>query len=285
MIFKKNPFPGSGPKPQMMWMYAQSARDGPISPKYGTHSVELVSKSTLVEPNEVSCAVRTFTFRLPNCALGQAKLQESFDLGRGDILKLHLNVNGDQKSYTHKSYSPTNVSRDDGTFDITVKIYPGGANSEFLDGMAIGDAIHVSGPWPPTKKERNIGSAVNLVAYGIGMTEIFEVAKAELEHGDAESVHLLYANRYPSDLLYQEELSELQRKYPHFRVTNIFSRATVPGALQGRIDGDVLQSAFDSTVPDSQKRFLVIGSKPMMRNTWSLLGQLGYNHSQHGLLH
>jgi len=85
--------------------------------------------------------------------------------------------------------------------------------------LQIGDPIGVSRPWPPKKirSKRLPGKTVNLISFGVGITEAIMVAKVELGRNDAEIVTLLYANRYKGDAFFRDELEALKARYPRSR--------------------------------------------------------------------
>mmetsp|Transcript_20114 Transcript_20114/g.50052 ORF Transcript_20114/g.50052 Transcript_20114/m.50052 type:complete len:310 (-) Transcript_20114:169-1098(-) len=254
-----------------------------ISSSQGVHFVTLQSVNTLVEgiPDKV-CPVRTFRFALPN---RDTTLSETIQTGLGDRIKIHSmpgNAGG------HKSYSPTHLSTP-GEIDLTVKIYPDGVNSQAFDSLKIGDTIGMSGPWPPepARAQRSPAKQVNLVAFGVGLTEIIEVARSELQQENAKKVTLLYANRYQEDAFFKCELAELQKEHPkRFSVHYLYSREE----NRRRVNADVLRETFHlPESPDqpghSDQRFVVVGTKAMINDTWDkYLGEFGYNRKDHSLL-
>lgn len=286
---------------------------GSIDPYYGIHYITLKSIRTIVKgiPGKV-CPVRTFTFALPK---GQEKviLADSISLGHGDVLKVNAmpTAPSDKKHIAggHKSYSPTNVS-EPGHLDLTLKIYPDGVNSQVFDALQVGDCIGVSAPWPPPKmrSKRLAGKYVNLIAFGVGITEALEVAKAELAQDDAEEVTILYANRYKEDSFFRHEIMELVSNYgrasgstKRFRVVYMYSREDEGNLKQGNVTDDievrkgrvsatVLQEVFNlpTSADDpkhSEQRFVVPGSQEMIADTWGkYLRGFEYNRNDHSLL-
>merc|ERR1712176_702004 len=96
----------------------------------------------------------------------------------GDVVKMVI------PNYKPKSYSMSALREDE--FDVTLKVYPNGRASGFLDRLEIGQSINSFGL---TKgKTRNVGDYVGVIAYGVGITEGLPVARAELEKDDAKTV-------------------------------------------------------------------------------------------------
>jgi len=208
-------------------------------------------------------------------------------------MKLYLNDSSG--NWTFKSYSPTRTSRP-GEIDITVKLYPNGRNARLLRSLRVGqDHVYMAGPW--RRKKRVPTSHAYLIAFGIGITEIYPVAKRLAQDGIPAT--LLYANRHREDVCFRPELELLERDHP-LEVRYLYSRETddlAPNEFSGRLDSpDVLReilglepnadsSPKDATAPTSARvSFLAVGSKPMMRQAWNCLSNLGYPRDKYELL-
>ena len=86
-------------------------------------------------------------------------------------------------NYKPKSYSMSGERP--GEFDITLKIYPIGRASGFLDRVELGEGVKV---FRMGARSRSAGSLVGLVAFGVGITEALPIAAAELAKTDAAKV-------------------------------------------------------------------------------------------------
>lgn len=184
--------------------------------------------------------------------------------------------------YKPKSYSVSALRKD--SFDITLKVYPSGRASGFIDRLQVGESIHTFGM--SSGRVRNPGKFVGVIAYGVGITEGLPVARAELEKGDAEEVVLLWASRTMEDTFWQKDVEELQREHPRkFRMAHILSREERAGTMHGRIDADVLLKTFgDWKSERGEARFLTVGTKEMMVQTGQLLSGVGFDMSTLALL-
>jgi NAD(P)H-flavin reductase len=139
-----------------------------------------------------------------------------FDLGLGDFVRVKIPGAGGGKAY-----SPTTFSQKKGSFDLTIRVYPSNpsnqlpATSEYLSKMDIGQEVFIMRNVEHTywserqasyhSKERNIGDCqtvnVGLISFGIGITEVAQVALSELL--DTERVNkvvILWASRFEQDV-------------------------------------------------------------------------------------
>lgn len=257
---------------------------------------ELIGKSTLVEPacsvnspeylKADHLAVHTLTFRIPEgyTGAGLAIPHNDIRIDLGDVVKMVI------PNYKPKSYSLSALRPEKKEMDITIKVYPNGRASGFLDRLQIGDTINTFGM--SAKKSRNPGKFFGGIAYGVGITEILPVAEAELEKGDVEKVVVLWASRTSKDVFWSDKVAELKKLYPDkFEIVHIYSREDTsdPKILKGRINVQVLKDVFEprlkaAGIDKKDARFLAIGTKSMMHNTSSMLTQIGFPMTKHALL-
>ncbi|KAL3931967.1 MAG: hypothetical protein SGBAC_011068 [Bacillariaceae sp.] len=274
--------------PKVMFKASFAPPEPALSPKRGLHKATLIKTTTLVPevPGKI-CPVKTFTFRLDG--FPSLNIAEHVRLDRGDTMKLYLQ--DEQRNWTFKSYSPTDTSRP-GEIDVTVKLYPDGQNGKMLQALKADEHIYMAGPWK--RKHRLPASHAYLIAFGIGITEIYPVAKQLVSDGVPTTV--LYANRYREDVCYRDELDQMSSDSNGlFQVKYMYSRGAdeslESNEFSGRLDSaKVLQDVMGlnknakATPGSIPPRFLAIGSKPMMRQAWTTLSDLGYSQSQYELL-
>ena len=256
----------------------------------------LIRKITLVQPacpinteaynTSSRLAVHTLTFEIPKGHefSGRACGHDDIRLDYGDVIKMVI------PNYKPKSYSLSAIRHDQNEMDVTIKVYPNGRASGFLDRLNIGDSINSFGM--QSGRSRNPGKFLGLVAYGVGITEILPVAEAELEKGDAEKVVVLWASRTSDDLFWTDKVKELEEMFPEkFEMVYIFSReeSTDETIMKGRIDPLVLQNVFEpkmekANIDHKDARFQAVGTKEMIALTGTMLTKIGFPMPSHELL-
>mmetsp|Transcript_45661 Transcript_45661/g.51835 ORF Transcript_45661/g.51835 Transcript_45661/m.51835 type:complete len:276 (+) Transcript_45661:113-940(+) len=247
-------------------------------PWYTGVPTKLLKKTTLIPATTDHLPVYTLTFEIPKNATftGRAKPHAEVRIDMGDVVKMVI------PNYKPKSYSMSALRLAENEFDITLKVYPNGRASGFLDRLQIGEELNTFGI--SAKRTRQPGEYVGIVAYGVGMTEGLPIAKAELEKGDAKRVVLLWASRTWEDTFWQEELAALTTHYPdHFEIVHILSREEREGCLHGRVNPEVLQQVFQPTESE-EARFLSVGTKEMMRMTDGYFATNNYYMPKHHLI-
>jgi len=186
------------------------------------------------------------------------------------------------------------------SFNLTVKIYPGGppmtrGTSAFLGSVGIGALVHV----PEVRSMRwatapAVAKRVGLVAYGVGIAECLEPIELLLASG-ATDVRLVTSNRREEQILHRERLRALLLAHPgRFAVTHCLSRAAVDDVseprgpeqhaeqscvegeriMRGRVDEAIVRQAFGDWATDTSLQapyFLVVGTGAMERSCWTLI--------------
>ncbi|KAL5372549.1 hypothetical protein DPSP01_013417 [Paraphaeosphaeria sporulosa] len=150
-----------------------------------------------------------------------------------------------------------------GTFELTVKPYfpspsqPGGAMSNILDCMPIGEEIEIRGPtgemvyygngsFMISGKEYTF-KKINLVLGGSGITPGYSlIARTILSNDDETQIRVVDANKSEKDILLHKELDEFERgSGGRLKITHILSHPSDDWkGKKGHVDPDVLKEAL-----------------------------------------
>jgi len=241
----------------------------------------------LVARTPVARNTHRFTFALesPEAVLG---------LPVGHHLEVRL-PGGDGLS---RAYTPVTGDRRKGSFDLVVKVYPGGRLGEYLDSLKVGDSAEVAGPQGELTY-RGAGafeiedafdggkravqcSGLGMVAGGTGVTPMFQIAEHSAAAAeDRLQMSLLFANRTPEDVMLKEELDALAAACPRFRVA--YSVDEVPAGAPswpgstGRVSAALLEEAL-GRLPARPELVCVCGPPGFHRAVKKLLTEdLGYD--------
>lgn len=234
-------------------------------------SYPLIQKKTLVMPvpEKDVYAIRTFTFAYPH--------HISLSFSPRQYLKLVR-----PGPFKPRSYTPTSHHSRKGSFDLTIKIYPGGT-SEWIDQCSIGKQIIMIGPLPLPVKPiiYNPSPKIIIIALGVGITKGYITTLSELSN--QRNVTLIYALRYKEEAIFLDKFTHLKAKHPtSFNLKMVASRESVSGWQHGRVNDQLLNECV-AGVSSHDVRFLVVGTKPMIKSLWNVLNALGYNHKENAL--
>jgi nitrate reductase (NAD(P)H) len=223
----------------------------------------------------ISSDTREYTFTLP---------ENKAALGLNTCQHIQLGFHFEDKMLI-RSYTPTRpilANQEDGTFSLVVKTYmptdqqPGGAMSNILDCMPIGEEIEVRGPTGDIEyfgegkftiegKELHF-DRVTLILGGSGITPGYALlAKIMLTDGDDTRIAIIDANKSENDILLKGEMDKLKAKKPkQCSITHVLSH---PGngweGLSGHVDAKVIRKyGFE---PDEKSVAFLCGPPGMVQ--------------------
>jgi len=190
-----------------------------------------------------------------------------------------------------RKYSPTSEPRGlGGTLELVIRVYSGGVVSRWLDEVPIGGQVPMAWPFPaPLREDRhNAGRRLGLIAFGIGITELYRVVVSELANPEVDEVVLLYATRdVEEQQVLRAELEQLaaEERRGRFRLERTLTRECRDGFRSGRVDAAMLTDVFPwSHGNASDVRFLAAGTKQMIEDAYSMLDGLGFDRTNYKLI-
>lgn len=140
-----------------------------------------------------------------------AELEEELRYQSGQFLTVRIPLDDDE--HIARSYSLCSSPGIDRHLKVTVKrTYRGRGSNWLCDNLRAGDELRVLAPagvFTPAEDDRDLV----LFAGGSGITPIMSILKSALMNGSGR-VHLSYANRTRSAVIFSRELQALQEAYP-----------------------------------------------------------------------
>lgn len=241
----------------------------------------------LLDRKSISEDTRTYTFQLPD---GKP------DLGLGTCQHVQLGFHMKDRMLI-RSYTPTKPLLPDvkagndknqtfrdgnGTFELTVKTYfptdeqPGGAMSNILDCMPIGEEIEIRGPTGEIEYNGN-GSftisgkeytfnRINLVLGGSGITPGYALlARAMLSTDDKTEIRVVDANKSEKDILLKDALDGFEKESNgRLRITHVLSHPSDDWkGKSGHVNADIIKEALFE--PGKQTGVFLCGPPAMIQ--------------------
>ncbi len=202
---------------------------------------------------EVSKDTRSYTFTLPD---------SKTTLGLHTCQHIQLGFHFADKMVI-RSYTPTRPilsSEEDGTFELVVKTYfptddqPGGAMSNILDCMPIGEEVDIRGPtgdiaykgmgkFEIEGKEMTFRN-VTLILGGSGITPGYQLIARILEsEGDETKLRVIDANKSEDDILLREQMDELEKGHrEQIKITHVLSHPSDGWkGIKGHVNADIIR--------------------------------------------
>jgi len=199
--------------------------------------------------------VKTFRLMEPNLT----PMPFTFLPGQYATLTSEIDGAKVRRSYTISS-SPT--QRD--YIELTVKREQYGLESRHLhDHSKTGDLLEISAPSGNFFFTGKEADGIVLIAGGVGITPMMSVLRSLTDRSYPHDIHLIYAARTPTDLIFREECAYLARRHPNVTILSIVASAeggdwTGP---VGFITADFIAGCVDDV---AKRRVHLCGPPPMM---------------------
>ncbi|KAI4291594.1 cytochrome-b5 reductase [Pancytospora philotis] len=199
-----------------------------------------------------------------------------------------LNIfNGDGVS---RPYTPTHIGEN--TLELAVKAYDGGAVSEYLRGLSVGDTVAASDFAKKREYRINEHRDVLMVCGGTGVTPMLQILDRAMRCPDSTTrFTLLFFNTEPADIFMSDEIGALQRLKPDGELRARYICTGSEGdkkdhagsrvVIRDEVAGEVRANTFDFAYVCGTPGFLAFlcGPKTKTKEQGELLGvfkELGF---------
>jgi cytochrome-b5 reductase len=192
---------------------------------------ETFQEFELKEKTIVSHNVAIYRFKLPTetSILG-------LPIGQHISIGAELAQPDGTKKEVVRSYTPISGDHVSGHFDLLIKSYPTGNISKYMASLQVGQSIRVKGPKGAFVYKANMVRHFGMIAGGTGITPMLQIIRAIVRgriDGDKTEVDLIFANVTKQDILLKEDLDELVKEDPKFRVHYALDKA--PEGWKGEV--------------------------------------------------
>ena len=192
----------------------------------------------------------------------------------GQLINLYLNTPMDSKPHV-RSYSVASAPDDTNEFEIIVTDQPGGLMSDFLfNQVDIGSEVIYKGPMGMFTLPEEIDRDLFLVCTGSGISPFRSMVKFLTNNNiSTKNIHLIFGCRTKEDLLYFDELKELEKINPNFNYHIALSRVDEEGFHNGYVHDIYLPLIKDLK---DKPLFYLCGWRNMILDAKDNLSELGY---------
>jgi len=157
----------------------------------------------------------------------------------GQYLSLIFRINNRRYIRPYSFSSAPGVEK---TLNITVKkVHRGIISNHIIDKLKVDDIVEVMEPMGDfTLNDSETRSNIYLWGAGSGITPLMSIAKYAIHNDKAVSVHLIYGNRDYENIIFKNEIKEMEKSFKdvffarHF-ITKPFIGDSNPNIVQGRI--------------------------------------------------
>ncbi len=197
-----------------------------------------------------------------------------FDFRPGQFVAIQEDVRG--VGLQHSPYclfTPPGQTR---TFELLVRVFPEGPLSHWLASLPPGSPLHFRGPSGRSMVPKEPGTALALLATGVGISPFHSLLVHLLQTGDPRPIRLYWGLRLVEDICLTDDLDRLAAALPDFRYAISLSQPPPDWTgLHGRLTESV--PPLLETLGD--KRFYLSGNGAMCEEMEVALSDQGVDRS------
>lgn len=222
------------------------------------------NKATIIDIIDETETVKRFIIKVPE--------DQGFRFKAGQFIMVDLPI--DHK-YTNRAYSIASAPNEDSWFELCIVLNPNGKGTPYMwENYKIGDEVMVStralGKFGlPQVIDRDIC----FICTGTGIAPLRSMLVDILQKGiPHKNLYMIFGTRYEKDILYRNEMEELQKKHPEFNFIPVLSRDEWEGE-HGYVH-QVYQKLFEDKRP---AYFYICGWKDMLNQSRQTISEMGYS--------
>lgn len=191
----------------------------------------------------------------------------------GQFLNIQLSIDGRR---VHRSYTIASSPTRSDTCELSIKREPMGLASRFMhDQVNVGDVVMVSGPFGKFLFTGSEAAEVVLIAGGVGITPVMSILRYLTDRAWPGVIHFLFVAKTEDDLIFQDEIQWLRRRFPRLNVCMTLTRVAPESKWTGD-RGRPTESLLRQFVPHLQQLPVYLcGPNEMMDATRDLLTTMG----------
>ncbi len=164
-------------------------------------------------------------------------------------------------------------ARADGTVEFTIRHL--GDYTRTLGRLSPGARVFLDGPHGSFSVDHTRATGLVLLAGGVGITPMMSMLRTLADRGDRRPHRLLVSGRSPDDILFTDELDDLQERL-HLTVVPTLTQPH-PGwtGSTGRIDATMLATVLPGPFRRNQLDYFLCGSGPFVEGVATALDEIG----------
>ena len=185
----------------------------------------------------------------------------SFEFKAGQYAELEIPGSTDRRSFSLATTPGTDH------LEFVIKKYPGGRFSALLeDGITVGDAIDLHGPYGNFTLKNGHVLPIVLMAGGAGMAPVLGLLRHLSQTGDTRRIRFYYGARTVSDLFYLDEIAALGKTLADFEFVVALSESSDGADRLGVAvaDGFVTTAVKDREPELHRAELYMCGPPPMV---------------------
>jgi len=186
-------------------------------------------------------------------------LDNHFEYKAGQWINCYADIE-DKREIVGYSIASSPLRR--GYIDIAVKNSDNLVTAFLHSDAKEGDTLWIDGGHGDVYFEKGMSNSLVLIAAGIGIAPLMGISRYVADSENNIKVLLIYGAKNPDEIIYHEELKDIERTQSNFRYVQLVSNdpKKVWKGFTGRINKEIIEQHS----PDPNALYYICGPPPMM---------------------
>jgi predicted ferric reductase len=148
----------------------------------------------------------------------------------------------------------------------------------YIGRLKPGDTAEIDGPYglfSYLASVRDPNQELVMIAGGVGVTPMLSMLRYMVDIDQMRKATLIWSNKTEADILFQNEIEEMEAKLPNLAVHHVLSAQAGFQGRTGRLNQDMLKELLSNT--SYKASIFVCGPPPMMDSVCTDLKKIGYS--------
>ncbi len=210
-------------------------------------------------------STKRFFFKVPN--------MERFEFKAGQFVMIDLPIDSKIK---YRSYSIASAPANDNSFELVIVLNPTGKGTPYMwQNFVTGMKVQIAGPIGKFVLPQMVSNDLCFISTGTGIAPlramVWDIFNQKKEH---QNLYFIFGCRTPQDLLYHQEMLDMQKQYPQFKYIPVLSRGT-PENWDGKIG--YVHQVYEEIFSDKRPaQFFLCGWTAMLKEARERIAAMGY---------
>jgi phenol/toluene 2-monooxygenase (NADH) P5/A5 len=216
----------------------------------------------IIDENDV---VKRFIVKVP--------AETPFTFKAGQFMMFDLPIDS---KYTNRSYSISSAPSDDNTFEVCIVLNPQGLGTPYMwKNFKVGTTVNISRALGKFTIKEPVEEDICFICTGTGIAPFRSMLLDIKNRGVAhKNLYMVFGNRWTKDILYRQEMEELENTLENFKFIPVLSRDNEGWEGKKGYVHPVYEELFADKRP---ARFYLCGWSDMLKETRQRLEAMGYD--------
>ncbi len=203
----------------------------------------------------------------------QVQELDRFDFTPGQFVTLDLPIH-ERPNKRWRSYSIASWPDETNTFELIIVQSPDGAGTAYLfNEVKAGSELTLRGPQGVFTLPEQLDTDLFLICTGTGIAPFNSMVNHVKRHSISfKNIYLIFGCRHKTDLLYYDQLTQLQNELPNFKYIPVLSREEWTGR------SGYVHPVYEELCAEKQPAsFFICGWKGMIDEARKRILEMGYD--------